>query len=318
MAPKKVAKAPPPSKKAPPPPAPKAAAGKSKAKKAKADDDEEEEEQQTVISPSPKTKSAPSAQASTESPAAAAARAMKVVSAPSSSPGSGSKAATAANTADWALSTKKPPGRLTVPYDAPLGGAAESLGQGLVRLRRSGNLCDLTVLAGPGRLAVHRTVLAAHSETMMSRLQEDVKELDFRCSHEAADLVVRWLYGEVDAVTYLPSTAKVNEEVLQVSAEFGLTQLSELCAVRLAADADFSNVVSRVRLCEEFGLPKLRAALVHAVVEDRHALHALASDPQTLTHPGLMRELLASIAASVGGGDDAEEARPGKRLRGPS
>lgn len=317
MAPKKVAPkaAPPPSKKAPPPPVTKAAP-KGRPKK-KADDDEEEEADQVVVSPSPKSKTAPAAQASEESPASAAARAMKVVPGPIPSPGSGGKGSSSAS-AEWALTAKPIPGRLSVPYPAHAGAAADMLGQGLVRLRRAGNLCDLVVVAGAGRLPVHRTVLAAHSETMMSRLQEDVKELDFRCSHEAADLVVRWIYGEVDSASYLPSTAKVNEEVLQVSSEFGLLQLSELCAARLAGDADFSNVVIRIRLCEEFGLPKLRAALVTAIVEDAKALHAVATDPITLTHPGLMRELLASIAANTGGNDDADDARPGKRLRGPS
>ncbi|CAE7040021.1 unnamed protein product, partial [Symbiodinium natans] len=48
-----------------------------------------------------------------------------------------------------------------------------------------------------------------------------------------------------------------------------------------------------------FGLSKLRAALVQGIVEDQVVLDAVAKDPATLTHPPLMRELLASIASKA-------------------
>merc|ERR1719203_2505417 len=96
--------------------------------------------------------------------------------------------------------------------------------------------------------------------------------------------------------SYSPSSAEVNEEVLRLSFQFGLALLSEHCALYLAKDVTTKNVVARIRLSEEFGLPRLRAALVGTLAEDHDALGTVAKDPATLSHPVLMRELLASIA----------------------
>jgi len=227
-----------------------------------------------------------------ESPAVAAARAMQVTPSPGKS---------SPSVASPQVLAKRPvPGRLNVQFHAANeGNGREALYEGLVRLRRNSQLCDVTIISGFGRIPAHRTVLAAHSEKLAVRLEAQ-SELDLQpASHEAVDLVVRWLYGEVGASNFQPTTSQVNKEVLKISSELGLPTLSELCAVRLAEDADTSNVVDSVRLCEEYGLPKLRAALVSAVVEDPLALDAVAKDATTLTHPVLMQQLLASIAAQA-------------------
>lgn len=126
-------------------------------------------------------------------------------------------------------------------------------------------------------------------------------ELDLKAySCEAVDLFVRWLYGEVGVSSYNPSE-QVNVEVLRLASEFELPQLSELCALHLTTNVEVKNVVERIRLCEEFRLPRLREALVSSLFEDKHVLDAVARDASTLSHPALMRELLASIALQANG-----------------
>jgi hypothetical protein len=219
-----------------------------------------------------------------ESPTAAAKKVMQVVSASSDRPlpASGN--------------------RLAVAYEPSE--ASETLAAGLVRQRRVGHLCDATVIAGGGRISVHRVVLAAHSELFTEKLTKaegsDMYELKLEgISHESADILVRWLYGEVSRSSYNPATSKVNEEVLQLSSELGLPDLSELCGVHLAAGVDVTNVVSRICLCDKYGLPRLRTSLVQSLAEDSKALHTVARDPETVGHPELMRELLASLAAKA-------------------
>jgi len=160
---------------------------------------------------------------------------------------------------------------------------------------------------------VHRVVLAAHSDDLGDRSELDLQSM----SREAADILVFFLYGEVaDAAPFSPSNGKVLEEVLQLAFELGLAPLAELCASRLATDTDITNVVARVRLCEQRGLPRLRAALVEALVEDGAALQKVARDVATVSHPALMQELLAAIAMQARAAAGAEEAdRPKKQAR---
>lgn len=155
--------------------------------------------------------------------------------------------------------------------------------------------------------------MAAASTTLDERLQLS-SELDLgKVSHEAADYLVRWIYGEVSSANYRPSTVVVNEEVLQLASEFGMPKLSELGSSRLALGVTISNVVGRIRLCEEFGLPTLRSALVAALIADKQALMAVSQDPMTLGHPALMRELLSAIATRAT--EVADNTTTGKRAR---
>merc|ERR1712048_117384 len=149
---------------------------------------------------------------------------------------------------------------------------------------------------------------------LSNRLQGSTSELDLQTtSPESAVILVRWLYGEVGEGKYSPSTTKVSEEILQLSWELGLPRLSELCALHLASDVDTTNIVARVRMCEDFGLPRLRAALVSALVQDAQALHVVAEAQATLGHPALMCELLSAIARRGDAGEEAE--RCAKKMR---
>jgi len=294
MAPKKVIKAAP-KKAAPPTPAAKKAAEKDK-KAAKKNSKAEEEDAMSETHSSPGRRvTGRREENEKESPSEAAARSMRVTGAGSPA-GSAGKPSPSKSTV--AVSKTK---RLNVSLDEPQGSSAAALESGLVKLRREGRLCDVNIISGFGRIPAHRTVLAAHSEKLAERFKDQlITELDLQpASHEAVEIVVRWTYGEVSADNFQPTTPKVNEEVLRISFEFGLPLLSDLCAARLAESVDTSNAVASVRLCEEFGLPKLRAAIVKAIVEDSFALDAVAKDPNTLSHPGLMRELLASIAQAA-------------------
>lgn len=188
-------------------------------------------------------------------------------------------------------------GQLRVRYAAK-GATASPLAEGLVEFRRSGQLCDVVlVAAGGARFPVHRLVLSAQSMVLEQKLRAGAAELSLPgASQEGADLLAKWLYGEIDAATYKPSSSKVNEEMLRISSDLGLPRLSEICALHLARHADVGSVVPSVQLCEEYGLPDLRAALIVALVEDRSALDIVSRDPATMGHPALMRELLAALA----------------------
>ncbi|CAE8735203.1 unnamed protein product, partial [Polarella glacialis] len=266
------------SKKAPPPPPPppvKKAAPKAVVAKKASSKEEESEPPSPEESPQKKRitgrkdSPSPAAASPVESPASAAARVMQFGSSPGVPVSPRSAALVPASPQQAVLATRPVPGRLRVLMEAPRG-TAGILEEGLIRLRRNSKFCDVTIVSGFGRIPAHRAVLASHSEKLAARLESAPApvELDLQlASHEAVDLVVRFVYGEVSAEKFQPSTPKVNEEVLRISSELGLPLLAELCALRLAEAADTSNVVPSVRLCEEYGLPDLRAALLSAIVE---------------------------------------------------
>jgi len=241
------------------------------------EDQEEEEEEEQAVAPSPKK--SPKRLVSKTSPSEAAALA-------NSPPPPPKRSATSS--------------LLQVDYIVA-GGLHAPLAEGLVQLRRKLHRCDAAILAAGGaRIPVHAVVLASQSPVLDRKLEEGGPEVDLGAvSHDAAHYIVRWIYGEIGVDTYSPANPKVNEEVLRLASELGLPMLAQICSTRLAMDVSIKNVVDRIRLCEAFGLPELRAALVTALVEDRHALDAVARDDATLSHPALMRELLAALASKA-------------------
>lgn len=317
VVPKKVVAPPAPSgKKAPPPPVAPSGRRKTTSKEEEPTATAEEEES---VSPQKRgrTGAGGSSDAVQESP-------VRVTSNSSGVGASGLNVGSPGAARSPPTSATKKATRLHVPFHLSEGSGMASLDKGLVRLRRNNQFCDVTIISNLGRVPAHRAVLAANSEKLASLLQANesgVSEIDLQyASPEAADLAVCWLYGEVGVHTYRPSTPKVNEEVLRISSELGLPPLAELCALRLAEASDTSNVVSSVRLCEEYDLPRLRTALVAAVVEDARALDAVAKDPATLSHPSLMQQLLAAVAGQVPDAPREEEQQPavtraGKRFR---
>lgn len=213
------------------------------------------------------------------------------------------------------------PDFMQVEYVVP-GTLHAPLAEGLVQLRRKLHRCDAAILAGGGaRIPVHAVVLASQSQVLDRKLEEGGPEIDLgSVSHDAAHILVQWIYGEISVETYAPASAKVNEEVLRLASELGLPLLAQICSTRLARDVTIRNVVERIRLCEAFGLPELRASLVSALVEDRLSLDAVAREEATLAHPALMRELLACLASKAIEDMQADEGssgggRPEKKQR---
>ncbi|CAK0898483.1 unnamed protein product [Prorocentrum cordatum] len=264
------------------------------------EDEEEEPEESAVEEPA------------AESAAELAARVMHVSATKSAPPTSAAGGAPAEATPS---SPAKPaaPEPLRVRYEAADAPRPAPLRGGLLRLQREGRLCDAALLVAGERLPVHRVVLAAHSDDLGDRSELDLQAM----SREAADILLLYLYGEVaDAAAFSPSSGQVLEEVLQLAFELGLAPLAELCAARLAADTDVANVAARVRLCEQRGLPRLREALVRALLEDGAALQTVAQDAVTVNHPALMQELLAAIAQQARAAAEADGAdRPRKQAR---
>lgn len=195
---------------------------------------------------------------------------------------------------------KEAVGAVAVHFTVSSDATRAPLAEGLVQLRRTGHRCDATVVVGGGgRIPVHQLVLCSQSMALDQRLQgSSSAEVDLtHVSHEAANIAVRWMYGELAVEAYDPTTAQVNEEVLKLSTELGLPRLAQICASHLARGVTIANVVERVRLCEAYGLTELRKAIITAIVDDRAALTAVSSNPATMGHPVLMHELLANIAS---------------------
>jgi len=190
------------------------------------------------------------------------------------------------------------------------GDLAAPLYEGLVRLRRAGDLCDIDVCAEDGsRFRAHTIVLAAHGGAMERRVREAKAPVEG--AHPqlqlgsvragAVEWFLRWAYGEVSVTSYLPTSDGENEDLLRIAAACELPRLAELCGTVLARGVDVKNAVARVKLCEDFGLPALRSALLEALVESKTALAEVACDPATMAHPVLMRELVMALAARAGG-----------------
>mmetsp|Transcript_3458 Transcript_3458/g.8616 ORF Transcript_3458/g.8616 Transcript_3458/m.8616 type:complete len:313 (+) Transcript_3458:60-998(+) len=172
--------------------------------------------------------------------------------------------------------------------------ALSSLG----RLQEQDILCDAALIGGSGkRVPVHSVVLAAQSPALLRRLRDGDRELALGAvSDEAVQIVRHWCYGQLIAQDYKPSSLDVNVEVLQLSSELSLPQLAEVCAWHLASGINTSNVVERMKLCEAYGLPRLHAALVQALIQDKSALALVARSSEVLQQPALMRELLGATA----------------------
>lgn len=237
--------------------------------------EEEDEEEEAVVAPSPKRSPKRLSTKSSSSDAVAL----------SHSPLPNKRGASSSLQVDYTIT----------------GSLHSPLAEGLVQLRRKLHRCDAAIVAGAGaRIPVHAVVLASQSPVLDRKLEEGGPEVELgNVSHDAADYLVRWMYGEIGVDAYTPATPKVNEEVLRLASELALPLLAQICSTRLAMDVSIKNVVERIQLCESFGLPELRAALVSALVEDRSALDAVARDDATLSHPALMRELLAALAAKA-------------------
>mmetsp|Transcript_51572 Transcript_51572/g.95429 ORF Transcript_51572/g.95429 Transcript_51572/m.95429 type:complete len:298 (-) Transcript_51572:124-1017(-) len=168
----------------------------------------------------------------------------------------------------------------------------------LARLQEQGLLCDAALVGSSGNsVPVHSVVLAAQSPALLRRLRDGDKELALgSVSDEAVQIVRQWCYGQLNASEYKPSSLDVNVEVLQLSSELSLPQLAEVCAWHLATGINTSNVVARMKLCEAYGLPRLHAALVQALIQDKTALALVARSSEVLQQPALMRELLGATA----------------------
>jgi hypothetical protein len=177
--------------------------------------------------------------------------------------------------------------------------AKAELLNGLVELRRKGIGCDCSIVASSGgRFQVHQLVLSAHSPVLREKASKN-GPLICSADHEVCDVLVRWLYGEVSTKTYRPSSRQANSELLRIAHEFQLPKLAELCGLVIAKSATVEHFVNDVLLCESYGLPRLRTAMVQAIVADRAALDIVSRDPLTLEQPVLMRELLAGLASAV-------------------
>merc|ERR1719235_2387820 len=95
---------------------------------------------------------------------------------------------------------------------------------------------------------------------------------------------------------YEPKSTSVNIEVLRLADTFGLPHLRETCAAHRAKELNTDNVIETICAAAKYGLTKLREKILGQLTGNNKALQDIASAPQIVQYPELMRELLSLLA----------------------
>merc|ERR1719240_1522905 len=127
-------------------------------------------------------------------------------------------------------------------------------------------LNDVTLISGEDKdkFHAHKLILAAKSEVLFEMFSQDKCEEQSKCEirlYETCPGAVKAFLDFVYLDEYAPKTDEINKDVLKLSSQFKMPELTEKCAEVLAKDVTTVNVVDRLGLCEEFQLEGLRAKI---------------------------------------------------------
>jgi len=173
---------------------------------------------------------------------------------------------------------------------------------GIQEIYIKGTLADVTLISGEDKdkFHAHKLVLAAKSEVLLEMFsQEKNDEQMTKCEirlYETCPGAVKAFLDFVYLNEYAPKTDEINKDVLKLSSQFKMPELTEKCAEVLAKDISTTNVVERLGLCEEFQLDKLREKIMQQLTSNRKVLHDVAQSKNILQYPLLMQEMLGLIA----------------------
>merc|ERR1711904_431853 len=103
---------------------------------------------------------------------------------------------------------------------------------------------------------------------------------------------------------------EITKDVLKLSCQFKIPELTEKCAETLSKDVNTTNVVDILGLCEEYQLDRLREKIMQQLTSNRKVLNDVAQSKSILQYPLLMQEMLSLIAQE---GAEGPPAKKGKR-----
>merc|ERR1712146_488273 len=115
---------------------------------------------------------------------------------------------------------------------------------------------------------------------------------------EAVKIMLDYLYllDEKEWATFNPRTQAVNQDVLQLAAQFQLHGLTQLAMHWLSQDLTTGNVLERLAICDDFGLSELSEKILQQLTNNRAALAEVAHSQQITNHPKLMQSILKCAA----------------------
>jgi len=184
----------------------------------------------------------------------------------------------------------------------------DHLGDGLRDLFRRSQLCDMSLEVAGRTFQVHRAVLAAQSSVFRERLLgQTVGATNISLSDinnpEAVQFMLDHLYGldltdSYEWRDYNPRTQEINKDVLRLAKTFQLPSLTQRAQHYLAKDMTTGNVVERLAICEEFDLSVLHGKILTQLTSNKKAMMEVASSPQIMSYPQLMKQLLERAAAA--------------------
>lgn len=134
-----------------------------------------------------------------------------------------------------------------------------------------------------------------------------------KVTREAAEWLLKWLYGEITTDEYRPVSDDVNIQVMTLSEDLKIPSLMDLGACYLSRNVYAHNIVQRLWMCQRFALLHVREKLVEALVRDRGNLELVVQNPEMSKYPELLREMLAAVANQTG--PPEEEGPPHKRAK---
>jgi len=203
-----------------------------------------------------------------------------------------------------------------MPVDALSGGATD--GGALRGLLDRNEFCDVILVAGGREFLAHSLVLAAVSAGFHEQIQQEyVKEvwglvpgLDRKpmvihlnnVSHpEAVQDMLDCIYGPSSTEVKEPhsKTESANRDVLQLAQAYHIPPLQCQASLWLAQNLSTQNVLSRLAICEEFGLLEVREKILEQLIADPVALPMLARDPEVTKVPKVLQDLLVRILTLV-------------------
>jgi hypothetical protein len=199
----------------------------------------------------------------------------------------------------------------------------DNLSKGLQDLYRKGEFTDVVLLCSEQRFLAHRAVLASQSRTLREGLAAQPSpgpgmrhEVRLEVANpEAVKIMLDYMYmlDADDWAAFNPRTQAINQDVLQLAAQFELPGLTQQAMHWLSKDLTTGNVVERLSICEEFGLTELSEKILEQLTYNKAALAEVAHSQQIMSYPKLMQAILKCAAATPE--SEPQPDKKGKRAR---
>lgn len=196
----------------------------------------------------------------------------------------------------------------------------DAMATGLREMYQRGDFVDVTLSCADQSHAAHRVVLASRSPIFRSLLdaqgppapgtRQEVRIAEIS-NPEAVKFMLDFIYeAQVsDWAAYNPSTQEITKDVLRLAQQFQVKGLTESATVWLAKDINTGNVVERLAICDDFGLGELREKILNQLHMNKTALIEVATSPQIIEYPELMKDLILLQASGMQDEPQAKKAR---------